>query len=316
MAASFRFLLIALALLCSTSVMSAQEGPLMPGKWPAGVKVTPADTTNTSIEVAGGWPSDHRQVVGLRFYQKGQLSACSGLLVSKKIVLTAAHCTCGDHSFDVTNGPFNEEHWVHGTFVSRFGNYDCNVYPPKGDDLALIKIDKETNLFLNSAKEPICGSYGLLSGIKRAGDFYPNFPRRVTVAGYGFEGDDESSIGLQRETIVDVNSFACADPIASHFMCKPFKEFVAGAVRTDGMVRDTCAGDSGGPAFAVVDGSLIPVGIVSRALPVQQLFPRHGDCGSGGIYTLIGRIDVLDWMRKAGVSEGDTDQSCAPPVLQ
>ncbi|PBB22291.1 trypsin-like serine protease [Mesorhizobium sp. WSM4307] len=316
MKAYFRLLLIALVLLCSTSMMSAREGPLMPGKWPAGVKVTPPDRTNTGIEVAGGWPSSRRQVVGLRFYQKGQLSACSGLLVSKKFVLTAAHCTCGDRDFDITNSPFSEDRWVHGKFVSRFGNYDCNAYPPRGDDLALVVIDKEIDLFLNSAREPICGSYGLLSDIKRAGDFYPNFPRRVTVAGYGFEGDEESSIGLQRETIVDVNSFACADPIARHFMCKPFKEFVAGAVPTDGMVRDTCAGDSGGPAFAVVEGNLIPVGIVSRALPVQQFFPRHGDCGSGGIYTLIGRIDVLEWMRKSGVSEGGTDPDCAPPVMK
>jgi secreted trypsin-like serine protease len=67
----------------------------------------------------------------------------------------------------------------------------------------------------------------------------------------------------------------------------PATEFAAGAPFLD---RDSCNGDSGGPAYVQVDGEWHLAGATSRAT-ASSLRP----CGDGGIYT---RIDAYEeWIR-------------------
>ena len=64
-------------------------------------------------------------------------------------------------------------------------------------------------------------------------------------------------------------------------------EFVAGAPFLD---RDSCNGDSGGPAYVKADGAWYFVGATSRAT-ASTVRP----CGDGGIYVRVGAFQ--DWIR-------------------
>ena len=65
---------------------------------------------------------------------------------------------------------------------------------------------------------------------------------------------------------------------------------------------DTCGGDSGGPVFLFVNGAPRLVAVTSRAAPGTQANP-NSQCGGGGIYTLIGRKSVHQWLQANGVPE-------------
>jgi secreted trypsin-like serine protease len=77
------------------------------------------------------------------------------------------------------------------------------------------------------------------------------------------------------------------------FGARPSIEFVAGAPFLD---RDSCKGDSGGPAYVAVKGGWAIAGATSRAT-------RQSDvrvCGDGGIYTRL--YAFSDWIKS--VSDG------------
>jgi secreted trypsin-like serine protease len=62
---------------------------------------------------------------------------------------------------------------------------------------------------------------------------------------------------------------------------------------------DTCGGDSGGPVFLMGTKGPRLIAVTSRAAPASRNDnPDH--CGGGGIYTLLGRKTVLDWLEAHG----------------
>jgi Trypsin len=297
---------VLMVLLCMTlpSIAASIEGL---DEWPARIAV-PNVTTPADTEVLGGFPSSDRKIVGISFLREGKRYVCSGLFIHARFVLTAAHCTCSASDFRVTNAGFGDGKWFRAEFASRFRSYDCLSNSVYGDDLALLRLPMGLP---SSAGLPTCNKYSLIGLIKLGAFWVSASSMRVHVAGYGFVGDDPNSIGTRRETIVGINSFLCEGQTARSLGCFPLGEFIAGANRTDGDIRDTCAGDSGGPAFFRDGDTLIPIGVVSRGLPVGQLFPKRGECGSGGIYTHLGRKDVLEWMKWVGVTEGSPTCSAA-----
>ena len=62
---------------------------------------------------------------------------------------------------------------------------------------------------------------------------------------------------------------------------------------------------SGGPIFRVSEGQYTLVGITSRAVPFAQIDPSM-QCGGGGIYTIVGRETVHNWLRANGVQSETT----------
>jgi secreted trypsin-like serine protease len=103
----------------------------------------------------------------------------------------------------------------------------------------------------------------------------------VRLAGFG-NTDVFSSSGYGRRRMVDV-------PIASNdpaFGADVDTEFVAGAPFLD---RDSCNGDSGGPAYVQVGNEWQLAGATSRAT-ASSFRP----CGDGGIYTRVGSYE--DWI--------------------
>lgn len=299
---------IAIALLFTLWLsLSAAADPTQTGRLPPGVSV-PVPLP-LGISVIGGAPSDDRKIVGIAFTQQGETRVCSGLYVSARRILTAAHCTCGATNYRVTNENFDKGKFRIAAFVSRFGNYNCNDsrYIPRGDDLALLEIVQP---LWSTEIATACPQYSLLPAIAFAAHWFPTPPENISVAGYGFSGSAAQDLGSRQEAVVSLDSVLCATGQARGLSCLPFAEFIAGATPVRGIARDTCGGDSGGPAFFRARGNFIPFGVISRALPVNHRFPDKA-CGSGGVYTHLGRSDVLAWLRREGVPDGEPNCGAA-----
>lgn len=189
---------------------------------------------------------------------------CSGTLVSPNVVVTAAHCVVGGCSSRVFVGedvafPADGE-------VIKVRN--AVAHPNYGEtvpayDIAVLILDQPTS----TPPRPMAPA---------ADSAF------VRLAGYG-NTDVHSRGGYGRRRTVDV-PMATPDP---NYGMDPATEFAAGAPFLD---RDSCNGDSGGPAYVQVDDEWYLAGATSRAT-ASSLRP----CGDGGIYT---RVDAyVDWIR-------------------
>ena len=104
----------------------------------------------------------------------------------------------------------------------------------------------------------------------------------VRLVGYGHT-DEAGASGFGRRRMVDV---ALATP-KPEYGAEPESEFVAAEPLLD---RDSCKGDSGGPAYVDQDGTWLLVGTTSR--PTRN---SRRKCGDGGIYTRVAQH--ADWIR-------------------
>ena len=272
----------------------AHAKPLRAALWPRTVPVPTVKNLGSEIEVVGGQPSQERRVVGITFIQDGQRRICSGMLLTPKIILTAAHCTCNSSDYRVSNAPFVEDDWRPAHFKARFQSYNCNSGPVGGNDIALLTVDRA----LFGDDRALC-PFSTVEEIRYVGS-WRRTPDLIQVAGYGFEGDKPTSWGTRRSVEVVVNSFICIEPAAQFLGCARSAEMMMGVGRL-GAAKDTCAGDSGGPAFVKVGEAFVPIGLVSRGVALRQPFPKIGMCGAGGLYTHLGRQDVFDWLKANGV---------------
>jgi secreted trypsin-like serine protease len=215
--------------------------------------------------IVGGIPtSDFPECVAV-----GSDSAwcCSGTLVAPNIVVTAAHC-------------------VKGGCAARVFIGEDVAFPNDGD---VIKV--HTQVMHPSYQPPesagdiavlILGSDANVQPRQIATADQLGAATFVRLAGYG-NTDPFGSRGYGRRRMVDV-------PIAGNdpkYGADPQSELVAGAPFLD---RDSCNGDSGGPAYVQSDGQWFLAGATSRAT-TSSLRP----CGDGGIYT---RVDVYErWVK-------------------
>jgi hypothetical protein len=112
---------------------------------------------------------------------------------------------------------------------------------------------------------------------------------------------------------ISVLSKFCVTGHVYRSVCAMYREFALGrgVKRSPTGFADSCAGDSGAPAYRidskykVEDGvdelsQRTLVGIVSRGLDgVKHPFPRG--CGGGGLYTALGTKPVLEWLDENNV---------------
>ncbi|NUY79281.1 trypsin-like serine protease [Flavobacterium sp. MAH-1] len=113
-----------------------------------------------------------------------------------------------------------------------------------------------------------------------------NAAQKTTLVGFGNE-DVYSTVGFgtKREVNVDITSIRRfpsqnLDADEVRYGYESDLEFVAG-----GKGFDSCNGDSGGPAYIIVDGVRKLAGLTSRATDGAS-----NPCGEGGIYT---RVDAF-----------------------
>ena len=187
---------------------------------------------------------------------------CSGTLVAPNVVVTAGHCRAGCASRVLIGDDVGKEADAQVIAVAHAEAHPQYV-SGKHDLCTLILAEDATGV------EPrgIAGPDALDGAVS------------VRIAGYG-----NTSVygGYGRRLMVDV-PLAGADP---RFGADPANEFVAGAPFLD---RDSCNGDSGGPAYVEHDGAWLLAGATSRATD-----SRYRLCGDGGIYTRVRAY--CDWI--------------------
>ncbi len=213
---------------------------------------------------------------------------CTGTLVAPNVVVTAGHCDrggCGARIFVGTDVSKPND----GRVIKVADRVTNPGYKPprKQDDLAVLVLADAVDDVPPRAIAPASA----LSGA-----------RSIRAVGYGTT-DQYGSVGYGLRRLVDV-PLATNDP---RFGGDAKTEFVAGSPFLD---RDSCSGDSGGPAYVSTRSGWLLAGATSRATATAIR-----TCGDGGIYTLVGAYE--DWLApflKAPATKSHRPRRHAPPT--
>lgn len=233
---------------------------------------TRSGDTQTGRFIVGGQVAAEGQFphcVALGFANGNSFShCCTGTLIGPNVIVSAAHCAEGgcapSHVFFGVHSnkpsiPASQIYEVAHVIIKR--EYRTTQ---EGNDIALIILKKEVT---GVTPCPVA----VASEIRANAE--------LVLAGFGQTSNGSS--GVLNFVKVALTNPSCSTGSAGGASCASGLEFAT--INNDG--RDTCYGDSGGPAYVVRGNGLAVAGATSRGSRV---------CGSLGIYT---RVDVhVPWI--------------------
>ena len=230
--------------------------------------VAPVDATSKilgGVQAApGAWPwiaallyADDPSVFYAQF--------CSGVLIDKSWVLTAAHCVQGMSASEiqVAVGAYDLTKFTGGRTPVK----SIRIHPQYSstslyNDIALVELG------VPSPVAPIA----LFSGESNDNTPPSLLGRLVTVLGWGLA--DSATSWYYPEILRQVNLPVVADSTCNAIYTYPISpaQFCAGYYEG----KDACEGDSGGPAVVQVDGKWVHAGIVSAGVSCQLYYGWYG----------------------------------------
>jgi endonuclease G len=259
-----------------------------------------ARTAVMQLDVARGTiavppPSELERIVGGNRVQTGAVPSCvcigdatqwfcTGVVVAPQVVLTAAHCGAtitriliGDEATPNLKGRIVP---VRRAVIHPGYRAD----PSNENDINVLILDAQASvppaLFATAAQ------LGAATTVHLVGFGYndPQLPK-----GFGVKREVNAPIGpLKRSDTDDLTQFETLTGFHADY------EFVAGR---KGLGKDTCNGDSGGPAYIDTNDGPVVAGLTSRATRDANV-----PCGAGGIYV---RTDFFrEWVNSVLSSNG------------
>jgi hypothetical protein len=218
----------------------------------------------------------------------GGSGLCSGTVIAKNAVLTAQHCHCdGVNQFVATGSTFDGQH--PGIPIAKSTPMKKCDQPVSAEaDVALLILRDD----LDASVVP--ATFASSARIDNA--------RSVRLVGFG--RDTNGNVGQKLFVDVPMASTSCSGTVkrndgtavsdSAYYGCNKGFELVAGAALLN---KDTCNGDSGGPAFVRdAAGNDYLAAATSRAVA----YPSARPCGDGGVYVRVDG-DIIAWVLKQGI---------------
>lgn len=253
-------------------------------------------------------PGEFPAVVSIAL-RKGQVfsSFCTGTMIAKGVILTAAHCVC-EAPFDADDG--QRPVVVFGTNVNRtegiVAAYEISeaqtrssdrvswcqsfvsfgVSAARGRDIATVRFYPDEPLReVGGRALPPAPPLPEPMGIALPQMFFGMDIDEAFLVGFGYSEAETENIGVKRFTSTGIVDKICSTGGARKYECVTGIETV---VLDYEAKRDSCGGDSGGPVFIKSGQSdYYLFAVTSRGI--------GRNCGPGGIYSLV-TPGVLDWL--------------------
>jgi len=230
---------------------------------------------------------DHPWIVYLKMCQPGQgCEMCGGSILSQKTMLTAKHCvakTCDGSIFygDVTSQKGRQ-------FKFSCAGPEVTKHPDGNTDLAIIKLSNGKK-FLKEMT-PI--------SIPRSKAEQPSPGEIVYVVGWGRACDKDGAACSSQNRHPD-HLQQVAIKVSTPENCSyKVTRFCAGGLDDQGLPKDACNGDSGGPLECIDPSNRVYLcGVVSKG-------PAPPDCGrSPGAYATIASTTIIQWLISEGMAQ-------------
>jgi trypsin len=227
----------------------------------------PASTEN-GRRIIGGYPAGADDFPWTVLINKigGDPIVCTGSVVSKRWIVTAAHCILNDQNTGYKNAlPLGNTQVVVGcanlasdkcvTYVKYFTAHPCYMPSFNYDDIAMMELDRDVHL------DP--SQFALVDGVQGTAAFAEG--STVTIAGFGMTSMAHQGSSALMRSDIEIATRAFCEQQNPYSRSNGYIDF-ANVICTGGPAgKDSCNGDSGGPLiFKNASGSSWLIGVLSR----------------------------------------------------